>query len=559
MELSERFLPNEKLIKEYTNLSVNNNSNGSLFITNLRLFIVQNDNQFWDLRCENIDYLERTFIHRFSSWWQLLLLPISLVALTNGNFVLFVITSILSMARQYIKIESLIIQSKTNKWSFSDSSETLDEITKNIQMNTFIGIEIEEGKQILDAEELDHKEKSIEVKLIGENESRPFKSAWILAIMSFFAYYMSSFGIDSGFLIFLFTISSLGSFIIYRDRKITNKYREVEPKAGFTIQLWHFFLKKINVEIIKAKWSFKLMNKDIEVRKLGYYVCCVFLFLGFLITYAEENMIPLLLGITIGTPIYLSGRALAGIPRSKKRMLLRSAACFAIALIIMIPCLVLMPLYESANAQIPDSIINDDEKGWEKSMNQREVYGLGLLSTTFILYTDDGENSEGESDGYPAILFVIALKLPFDLDEKDALTELDKQFNKMAIDQEIELDAELETGSRVTKQGYETQYIIYNGTAKTEQLGVGELNYSVTKGAESRYIGEVWKAPEQNLLIVTIGLAIISSESLNDNTGVEPIDNLIDDFIPNPTDSTDTKNWIELQDLILEVVCFRTD
>ena len=100
------------------------------------------------------------------------------------------------------------------------------------------------------------------------------------------------------------------------------------------------------------------MNKDIEVRKLGYYICCVFLFLGFLITYVEENMIPLLLGITIGTPIYLSGRALAGIPRSKKRMFLRSAACFAIALIIMIPCLVLMPLYEAANAQIPDSVIN---------------------------------------------------------------------------------------------------------------------------------------------------------------------------------------------------------
>ena len=164
------------------------------------------------------------------------------------------------MARQYIKVESLIVQSKTNKWSFSDESETLDEITRNIQMNTFIGKEIEEGKQILDAEELEHKEKKIDVKLIGENESRPFKSAWILAMMAFFAYYMSSFGVDSGFVIFLFTISSLGSFVIYRDRKITNKYREVEPKAGYTIQLWHFFLKKINVEIIKAKIVNKLVD-----------------------------------------------------------------------------------------------------------------------------------------------------------------------------------------------------------------------------------------------------------------------------------------------------------
>ena len=62
-----------------------------------------------------------------------------------------------------------------------------------------------------------------------------------------------------------------------------------------------------------------------------------------------------------------------------------------------------------------------------------------------------------------------------------------------------------------------------NGTAKTEELGIGGLNYSVTKGAESRYIGEVWKAPEHNLLIVTIGLAIISSESLNEKTGIEPV------------------------------------
>ena len=129
----------------------------------------------------------------------------------------------------------------------------------------------------------------------------------------------------------------------------------------------------------------------------------------------------------------------------------------------------------------------------------------------------------------------------------------------MAIEQKIELDTEMESGSRKTKQGYETQYIIYNGTAKTEEWGVGNINYSVTKGAESRYIGEVWKAPEHNLLIVTIGLAMISSENLNDNTGIEPIDNLIEDYIPNPIDSTDTKNWEELLELIPEVICSKPD
>ena len=559
MNLSEKFLPNEKLINEYTEIKINQKSNSSLFITNFRLFIIQNSNHFWDLKCENIDHLERTFIHRFSWWWQLILIPISLLALVNGNIIFFGLASLLLMARQYIKVETLIIHSKAGKWSLNDNNKILDEITTNIQMNTIIGKKTGDGKQIMDAEELDLNNNNIFIKLTGENESRPFKNAWISAILAFLAYYVGTFGISTRFLIFLFSVSAICSFIIYRDRKITNQYRKVEPKIGLTRQFWNFILNKLNVEIIKAQWRFNFINMNIEVRKLGYYLCCVFLFLGFLVTYSEENMIPLLLGITIGTPAYLIGRALAGIPRSKKRMALRTACCLIIAIMIVIPCLALMPLYESADAQIPNSIINEPEKGWKKSVNQRDEYGLGLLSTTFMLYTDDGKNDEGENDGYPALLFIIALKLPFELEEKDAINELDKQFNKMAIEQKIELDTEMESGSRKTKQGYETQYIIYNGTAKTEEWGVGNINYSVTKGAESRYIGEVWKAPEHNLLIVTIGLAMISSENLNDNTGIEPIDNLIEDYIPNPIDSTDTKNWEELLELIPEVICSKPD
>jgi len=559
VNLSEKFLPNEKLINEYTEIKINQKSNSSLFITNFRLFIIQNSNHFWDLKCENIDHLERTFIHRFSWWWQLILIPISLLALVNGNIIFFGLASLLLMARQYIKVETLIIHSKAGKWSLNDNNKILDEITTNIQMNTIIGKKTGDGKQIMDAEELDLNNNNIFIKLTGENESRPFKNAWISAILAFLAYYVGTFGISTRFLIFLFSVSAICSFIIYRDRKITNQYRKVEPKIGLTRQFWNFILNKLNVEIIKAQWRFNFINMNIEVRKLGYYLCCIFLFLGFLVTYSEENMIPLLLGITIGTPAYLMGRALAGIPRSKKRMALRTACCLIIAIMIVIPCLALMPLYESADAQIPTSIINEPEKGWKKSVNQRDEYGLGLLSTTFMLYTDDGKNDEGENDGYPALLFIIALKLPFELEEKDAINELDKQFNKMAIEQKIELDTEMESGSRKTKQGYETQYIIYNGTAKTEEWGVGNINYSVTKGAESRYIGEVWKAPEHNLLIVTIGLAMISSENLNDNTGIEPIDNLIEDYIPNPIDSTDTKNWEELLELIPEVICSKPD
>ena len=182
---------------------------------------------------------------------------------------------------------------------------------------------------------------------------------------------------------------------------------------------------------------------------------------------------------------------------------------------------------------------------------QHDEYGLGFASTSFFLYLDDGEDSEGESDGYPAMLFVIAIKVPIDLDEKDALDELDKQFHEMSLEQEIELKAHIEDGKRTTKQGYATQYVIYNGTAKSERLGSDEAGINVTKGSETLYIGEVWKAPEYNLLVVSMGIAVISSEEINDHGFADNIPlNL-----PNPTDTTNTQNWDELYELIPEIVC----
>ncbi|PBO81189.1 MAG: hypothetical protein COC13_03740 [Methanobacteriota archaeon] len=78
MDLTEKFLPSEKLLKKYENITVDNKRNGSLFLTNLRVFV---GNQFnlWDIPCENIDYLERGFVPRFSAWWQLLFIPLSLI------------------------------------------------------------------------------------------------------------------------------------------------------------------------------------------------------------------------------------------------------------------------------------------------------------------------------------------------------------------------------------------------------------------------------------------------------------------------------------------------
>ena len=555
MNLTEKFLPSEKLLKKYENITVDNKRNGRLFLTNLRVFV---GNQFnlWDIPCENIDYLKRGFVPRFSAWWQLLFIPLSLIFISN--LVLFFLFVLLSVARQYITVSALTIGTHARKWNIGADPEILDQIATDIRLNTLVGNK-GDGKLILEAESIDSSDEDLNLTLIGENESGPLKMAWMASIFAFLAYYIGSFGVGTGFWVFLFSAVSFCFFVVHRDRKKSNEFRGVEPNDGLIRQGWYFVLGKLNIEIIRAKWSFKLWGTNIRIKRAGYILCSVFLFLGLLITVGNSNMIPLLLAITIGVPIYLTGRALSGIPRPWKRMALRSATCFAIAIIIVLPCLMLMPLYNSATVKLPREFIQGDSgNGWKKAMSQYDEYGLGFASTSFSFYLDDGEDSEGESDGYPAMLFVIAIKVPIDLDEKDALDELDRQFREISLDQEIELDTHIEDGQRITKQGYSTQYVIYNGTAKSERIGFEDVGHNVTQGAETRYIGEVWKAPEYNLLVISMGIAVISSEEINDQTGVGPIDDLVDNLIPNkPTETTDMKNWNELYDLIPEIVCLQ--
>ncbi len=556
MDLTEKFLPSEKLLKKYENVTVDRKSGGDVFLTNLRVF-VSNKFHLLDIPCENIDYLERGFVPRFSGWWNLLFVPMSIIFMFESP-ALFLLFALLSVARQYLKVDALTIGTAARKWTISTDKEILDEIATNIRLNSLVGNK-KDGKRILEAESLDDKNLSLTMNLIGENESRPLKLAWLSSIFAFFAYYIGSFGVGTGFWVFLFVTIAFCFLIVHRDRKKSNEFRGVEPVDGWIRQAWYFILTKLGIEIIEAKWSFRLFGTIIRVRYAGYLVCSVLLFLGLLITITSSNMIPLLLSTAIGVPIYLIGRVIAGIPRPWKRMALRSAMCFVIAIVVVLPCLTLIPLYESATVKLPASFIQGDSgNGWKSAMSQYDEYGLGFASTSFFLYLDDGEDSEGESDGYPAMLFVIAIKVPIDLDEEDALDELDRQFHEMSIEQEIELHTQIEDGERINKQGYTTQYVIYNGTAKSERIGFGDVGHNVTKGAETRYIGEVWKAPEYNLLVVSMGIAVVSSEEVNDQTGIDPIDDLIDDLIPNnPTKTTDTKNWIELYDLIPEIVCLR--
>ena len=555
VDLTEKFLPNEKFLKKYEDLTVNRRTGYSIAITNLRIFI-SNKNEVWDIYSDKIDYLGRLFTPMFSWWWQLIFIPMSLMMLDESKWIA-AIFMLLSIARQQIRIETLTIGVKSKNWNITKDNETLDQISEDIRLNSVVGVIRKDGKQIWEAEDLG-KAPTLNIELIGENESRPLTSAWSFAAISFLSYYASSFGAGTGFWTFFLAIISIGFFIIHRDRKKTNEFRGVDPKLGLILQAYQYILNYFKIPVINTRWSFGFYQRTIYVRDLGYQLCCIFLLIGLFITYANENMIPLLIAMTIGIPIYLIGRTLSGIPRSNKRMALRSLSATFVGLLVVIPCLLLMPMYDTATIKLPKSFVQGDSgNGWKNVMNEYDEYGLGLASTTFSLYIDDAEDNEGNNDGYPGILMVVAVKVPIDIEEKDMLSELDKQFERMAVDQEIELDSEIEKGSRKTKQGYETQYSIFNGTAKTDSIGFEGYNRTITKGSKTLYVGEVWKAPEYNLIVVAMGIAIISEEEINDQTGITPIDDFISDIIPdNPNDTTNMQNWLELLDIIPETICY---
>ena len=556
MDLREQLLPNEKLLGEYNSLYVENKK-GNAYLTNIRLFL-STKNNVWNFHTKDIKYMGRMTNPRFSWTWQLLISLMVLYSIVSGYTLLFLLCIILSAARQYLKIDCLEIGLENKKWVISDDNEQLDEMMLQIQTNEVTGLQKSEGKPVIDAEEEQISE--IEINIVGENESGPLRSAWLSISFAFLFYYLNSFSDSGSIWLFVLLISALCSYIIYKDRRNTNALRKVKPEDGIIRKGWYFFLKKINIKIIRANYSFRLYNKRVEIRNLGYLLSSIILLMAFTVTHINSNLIPMLFGISLATTVYMIGRCLAGIPRSRNRMIARTIACSLVALCIVIPCLSLTPLYMPANAVLPSEFLDGETgNGWKKSYSQIDEYGLGLASTSIYLYADDAKDSEGNEDGYPAILFIIVLKVPFEVDEAVPLDILNEQFQKMAIEQDIELDSELESGKRKTTQGYETEYIIYNGTTKSEKIGTEEINYKVTKGSESKYIGEVWKAPEYNLLVVSMGIGIISSETFNEDTGVEPIDDLVDNFIPNPADTTNEKNWNEMLDLIPKINCYQED
>ena len=151
-----------------------------------------------------------------------------LYSIASGKTLLFLICIILSAARQYIKIDCLEIGLENRKWLISDDNGQLDDVVLQIQTNQVTGLNRSEGKPVVDAEE--ENSDFIEIKIIGENESGPLRSAWLSISFAFLFYYLNSFSDSGSIWLFVLLISALCSYIIYKDRRNTNILRNVEPE-----------------------------------------------------------------------------------------------------------------------------------------------------------------------------------------------------------------------------------------------------------------------------------------------------------------------------------------
>ena len=192
---------------------------------------------------------------------------------------------------------------ENKKWTIADDNEQLDEMMLQIQTNQVTGLERSEGKPIVDAEE--ELESKIEINILGENESGPLRSAWLSLSFAFLFYYLNSFRDSGSVWLFVLLISALCSYIIYKDRRNTNTLRKVEPEDGTIRKCWYFILTKLKIEIIRANYSFRINNNQLEVRNLGYILSSIVLLLAFTVTHINSNLIPMLFGISLATTIYM--------------------------------------------------------------------------------------------------------------------------------------------------------------------------------------------------------------------------------------------------------------
>ncbi|RZD35197.1 MAG: hypothetical protein CXT75_08440 [Methanobacteriota archaeon] len=69
MDITDKFLPNEKFLKKYDHITIDGKTGFSVVVTNLRIFMA-NKYEMWDIQTDKIDYLGRAFVPRYDYGWK---------------------------------------------------------------------------------------------------------------------------------------------------------------------------------------------------------------------------------------------------------------------------------------------------------------------------------------------------------------------------------------------------------------------------------------------------------------------------------------------------------
>lgn len=200
------------------------------------------------------------------------------------------------------------------------------------------------------------------------------------------------------------------------------------------------------------------------------------------------------------------------------------------------------PYFGQTHAELPAQFLDANKgNGWEYLEEEDiDLVGyMGMFSLSIRVYEDDGEDANGDYDGYPAVLSVMTMKFPGIPSEEEMLDQMRKFMTEFNEDQNVKLDEPPEEGTNVTAQGYVYQYFIYNGTGEN-----GTSSFS--KGEELRYIVTAYKIDEEKAFVITIGIAKVSDGRLVDIILPPPLPP-----IPNPTDTRDMQNWDELRHVLI--------
>ena len=188
------------------------------------------------------------------------------------------------------------------------------------------------------------------------------------------------------------------------------------------------------------------------------------------------------------------------------------------------------------DARISNSPLNSSENpGWLLRSSETELDFMKLAYVSFKFYEDKAEDDEG----YPARLILVSLKVPVvEISENYMIEQMSSELENQSKDEDIIIEKEVEAAVRKNSEGYRVHYFIYNGTS-------GQETTYFTKGQTVKTMGAVWRS-EKNSLHIAIGFAQVSYITLNDTIPIPPV-------IPNPLDTTDETNWLELRELVFKV------